>query len=88
MSVSIQEQKLNSILIYPNPTSGSINIDLGEILVNPAITLTNNLGQVVFTKNFDPTNFINIDTETPKRIYFSQIQTESGRIITRKIVKE
>jgi hypothetical protein len=88
LSVSIQEQKLNSILIYPNPTSGSINIDLGEILVNPAITLTNNLGQVVFTKNFDSTNFINIDTETPKEIYFSQIQTKSGRIITRKIVKE
>ena len=86
--VGIEENKLNSFLVYPNPTTGSINIDIEETLRNPTVTITNNLGQVVLTKNYNTTSFISLDIDAPKGIYFLQLQTESRKIITQKIVKE
>lgn len=86
--VSVEEQNLERFSIYPNPTSGSINIDLGENLTNPSIILTNSFGQVVLTKSFSTTDFISLDINSPKGIYFLQLQTESGEVITKKIVKE
>lgn len=86
--VSVKENNLINFSIYPNPTTGVINIDLGETLTNQIITLTNSLGQVVFSKRFGTTDFINLDIDTPKGIYFLQLQTEDGNVITKKIVKE
>ena len=78
----------NNIVIYPNPTTGSINIDLGETLTNLTATLTNSLGQVVLSKKHESIDFISVDINTPAGIYFLQLQTENGAVITRKILKE
>lgn len=83
------EQKYLSILsIYPNPTKESINIELGAILSDVKATLTNGLGQVIFTKEYPSTDFISLDINTTKGIYFLQLQTESVEVITKKIIKE
>jgi hypothetical protein len=87
-SVGINENYLTNFSIYPNPTTGSITIDLDEIKTNLEVTLTNNIGQVIFAKQFKSTNLINIDLNNLKGIYFLQLETENGEIITRKIVKE
>ena len=75
------------INIFPNPTTGSINIDLGEVKQDIKATLTNGLGQVVFSENYISTNFINLDIDAPKGIYFLQLESD-GEVITKKIIKE
>ncbi len=77
-----------SVSIFPNPTTESINIELGETLSNVKTTLTNSLGQVVIRKEFTTTDFISLDIDVPKGIYFLQLQTENREIITKKIVME
>ena len=77
----------NRIVFYPNPTTGSINIDLGETLMKSTITITNNLGQKILTKSFGTTDFIHLDFNAPQGIYFLQIQSGKGQVITKKIIK-
>jgi len=81
-------QQISKFTLYPNPTTGPINIDLEERLTNLKTTLTNSLGQVIVTKEYLSTDFIRLDIDEPKGIYFLQLQTENGAIITKKILKE
>ena len=87
-AVGIEKKYLSNLSIYPNPTKGSINIELGAILRDVKATLTNGLGQVIFTKEYTSTDFIRLDIDAPNGIYFLQLQTESGEVITKKIIKE
>jgi hypothetical protein len=75
------------IMFYPNPTKGIVTIDLGEVKQDVEATLTNSLGQIIVTENYSSTNFINIDIDTPKGIYFLQLEVD-GELITKKIIKE
>jgi hypothetical protein len=84
----MNENKLFNISLHPNPTSSSINIHLGAVLSNLDTTLTNSLGQVIISKEYSSTDFISLDIDGPKGIYFLQLQTENGEVITKKIVKE
>jgi hypothetical protein len=87
-TVSIDENSLLKTIIYPNPTSRSINIDLEEIKSNVNLRLTNALGQVELVENYKSTNHISFDLDKPKGIYFLQLKTSNGEVITRKIIKE
>jgi len=73
--------------IYPNPTTGDIFINLTEVKAQLKATLTNSLGQVVFSEKFESKNTIKLNIKTPKGIYFLQLETENGDIITKKIIK-
>ncbi len=85
--VGIQETNNLKASFYPNPTTGIINIDLGETKTNLMATLSNNLGQIIFRKKYQSVNYINFNIEAPKGIYFLQLETED-KIETLKILKE
>tara|TARA_B100000809_G_C15024478_1_gene489648 strand:- start:109 stop:1119 length:1011 start_codon:yes stop_codon:yes gene_type:complete len=85
--VGVDGISISNLSIYPNPTNGIISIDLGEVLTDISVTLTNSLGQVVLSENYASTSFINIDINAPKGIYFLQLET-NGEVITKKIIKE
>lgn len=87
IGVGIEENNLSNLSIYPNPTQGNITIDLGESTSNLKTTLINSLGQVIETKNYSSTNFIEMNINAPKGLYFLQIETDKGNVITKKIFK-
>ena len=80
----INEKNVN---VYPNPTTGKITLNLEE-KINIKATLMNSLGQTVFTNNYTSTNTIQLEIDGPKGIYFLQLESENGAIITKKILKE
>lgn len=86
--VGIEENTLSQLSIYPNPTIGSINIDLEETESNISLRLINALGQIVLTKNYTSTNHINFDIDAPKGLYFLQLETSNGKTQTLKVIKE
>ncbi len=86
-TVGIEENNLSNITLFPNPTTGAISIDLGELKTNLTTTLTNSLGQIIFTQQYETTDFINLNIADPKGIYFLQLESE-GEITTQKIVKK
>jgi Leucine-rich repeat (LRR) protein len=88
VATSINVASLSKLSLYPNPTNRNITLGFGEIQSNLNLSLTNALGQVVLTNNYTSTNFINFDIVAPKGVYFLQLETSNGKVMTRKIIKE
>lgn len=86
--VGMNEISYSTILLYPNPSNSNITIDLGEIKQKTKITLTNGIGQVLLTENYESTTLINLTIDAPKGIYFLQIETDNGESRTIKVLKE
>ncbi|MCK9255634.1 MAG: C25 family cysteine peptidase [Bacteroidales bacterium] len=76
------ESHTANINIYPNPSTGIINIENENIISN--ISVFNNIGQMLENKNYKDSN-ISIDLHNlPNGIYFIKI-TDDTKVITRKI---
>jgi Leucine-rich repeat (LRR) protein len=86
-AVGIKENNLSNLSLYPNPTTGKFTIDFGEIKTDINATLTNSLGQVILFLQFESTDFINLNIESPTGIYFLKLESD-GEVITKKIIKE
>lgn len=75
----------SNVLVYPNPTSGIINIiNNGEVAIKDVI-VTNSLGQVIDQTN--EKNKLNI-SNLPNGIYLVRIEDINGNRASYKIVKE
>ena len=85
--VGIDENASTPFNIYPNPTTGNISINLGKVQSKISATLTNYLGQVIFTKNYPSTDLINLEINGPSGMYFLRLESD-GKVITKKIVKK
>lgn len=85
--VGINENNLSNISIYPNPTSGNISINFGEVKQNLKATLTNSLGQVIFAQQFESTDHFKVDIDAPTGIYFLKIESSDGETKTIKVLK-
>ena len=76
------------IYLYPNPTSGEINIQLNNESRMKLITLTNVHGQLIFQKKLKGQQQFRSKIEQPFGIYFLTITEESDKTSTIKIVKK
>jgi hypothetical protein len=76
-----------AINIYPNPTTGIININFGQVLDQATLTLTNVLGQVVSSKTVG--NLVNtiFEINEPNGIYFLEIVSQNNEKKVFKIIK-
>jgi len=86
-SVGIEENSLSNLSLYPNPTTGNITIDLGEVKQDVKATLTNSIGQVVLTQNYVSTTYINLNLDCPNGLYFLTLAT-AREVISKKIIKQ
>lgn len=82
---------LNSLTVFPNPTSQNVRLNFS--LINNQkmqLVIANSLGQVITTQNMEKTageQTIDLDvTGFDKGIYFVRITTEDGLTATRKII--
>jgi len=75
----------DQFVVYPNPTSGIINIKSvnNESLNLKKLTLLNAIGQTVFSEtNVDKNSTIRLNlTHLPKGLYFLNILSEQGEVI-------
>lgn len=80
--LGVEESVANLFKIYPNPTTGLLNIKSNTSISE--ITVYNNLGQLFFTS--ENSDKINVSTLS-KGIYFVKISNDNGQIETKKIIK-
>jgi hypothetical protein len=78
--------RANDILVYPNPTSGSVNVYPAEALTGATITVRNGLGQIVPVSSANDNASITIDGSPG--IYFIEISKRNGETFRYKLVKE
>ncbi len=85
--VDIEEYSLpNSISIYPNPTTGEININAGN-LKSFDIKVFNEIGQMVYKKQDISSQYYSLNLNTSPGIYM--IEISSKEIVKRfKIIKQ
>lgn len=83
-SLSTADYQQNQALIYPNPVSSIINIDLGDSIATKVILFDMN-GKVMKTENSINITSLEI-SNLANGIYLLQITTDKG-ILSKKIVK-
>ncbi len=84
-----QIETAENITIYPNPTTSQLILNSGELIIKN-ICITNTLGQSVFNSTCNQSNSthrIDISQLAPN-IYFLNLTTEAGAVITKKIIKQ
>jgi hypothetical protein len=86
INVGINETKLSeTIKIYPNPTTSSLNIlDEQNDLSNSSIEISNSIGQTIFQMPFS--NAIDVST-LPEGCYFITITAKENQRLRSKFVK-
>ncbi len=75
--------------VYPNPTSGELNVEMNEIVSEMDIRVFNSLGQIAkyFNRDF-ATNKTRIDiSDLPSGIYTIEVMTEVGTGVQRVILE-
>jgi hypothetical protein len=85
----IKKNKLTKMLtLFPNPTSGNVNIELGQIFNEVTIKVINVTGQTLSTKSFKSTDKIDFDIEGTSGVYLLEITTDEGDFTTVKVLKK
>lgn len=82
------EANLNNVSIYPNPTSGIINIEVSNSPITE-ITLNSIDGKLVHFKKTSNVNYYSLDLSSyEKGIYLLNLKTLEGKFIIKKIIKQ
>lgn len=85
-TVSIGERQLNTMSVFPNPTTGTISVKLAEIHDFLNVRLISIDGKILDELEFSNTNSFVIHTYKPKGIYMLEIMNQQGKISRSRIV--
>jgi hypothetical protein len=86
-SVGIDEMGASNIEVYPNPTSGNVQIILGEAYQNTSVKLINALGQVILHKAYSSTDEITFEIEGASGVYFLEIESAEQVLGRVRVIK-
>jgi hypothetical protein len=85
-STSVSEHQSKGISVYPNPTTDNVVLDLSEYTYD--VVLVDMLGRTLSSfENLTGSNEIEL-SNLSNGIYFLRCTSESGDIITKKVVKK
>lgn len=83
--VSVDENDENNVMIYPNPTNGSLNVKVDGMC---RISVVNTLGQVVCHREVDADSEIVDLKQFGSGIYMIRVETQDGIVVRRITVTE
>ncbi len=88
-NVGLFEIGFNSNLrVYPNPTSGILNIELGDNCLGVTTSIYTVSGQLITRKNFENVSEIVLSFDGDPSVYMLKIETNNGQFAIIKIIKE
>lgn len=83
-----EENKLSGLTLYPNPSDGRFNIDLGKEYSDVTVQISNVFGQVISLKRYVSIRTIENEINYSRGIYFVKVNTDTGESTTLKIMKQ
>lgn len=84
----IRDENNPSIKVYPNPTNGTVTIDLGGQNPYTTITLRNVMGQIITNRNLGNKTVYDIEIEGNPGLYLLEVRTNDVRSAVFRIMKE
>lgn len=85
--LGIEDELLESMQLYPNPTSGQVNIHFTENAPKTQISVQNILGQTIYNQTFTNIQDIPLDIEGSAGMYFVTVTLQEGVSSTFKVLK-
>ena len=73
--------------VYPNPSTEIIHLSLNHEVHNVEVTLTDLLGKVHFSGNYNKLSNTEIEIQNPSGMYFLTLKT-ANRIYSKKLIKQ
>ncbi len=73
-TLSVVEKQLNKLTVSPNPSNGSLTINLGEYIGKIMVQLTDINGQLILSQTFENEQYLNLEFKASSGIYFLRIQ--------------
>ncbi|SCY56085.1 Por secretion system C-terminal sorting domain-containing protein [Flavobacterium caeni] len=73
--------------VYPNPSQRMLYVELGQPYDSTTINIINANGQRVWSKNYGPSQILEVDFESPAGVYFMQINAGQKRASV-KLIKQ
>lgn len=87
--LTIDDYHSPEVLIYPNPTTGEVLINMPKTEYNLKATIFNVLGETILVKEYDATNQFSIYVNAKSGIYFLKLESSSmNKIIVKKFIVE
>ena len=77
----------DDFMIYPNPTSGSFSIDIGDNHGDVSISIMDLTGKIIKSKQYNQSQLLNLSIEEPVGVYLLTIESR-GKRATIRLVKE
>lgn len=87
MNVGSENSFGNELLMYPNPTSENVRIDLGGQHQNVIVVVSNLLGQEIVHKTYPSTSQVDLHIEGSAGIYFVMISSNDKKASLKLIKK-
>lgn len=76
----IEEGTWSDLSVYPNPTDGTLNISLGHNIPEFTVELMNNLGQVVYRRQYTQSSLVSMEMNTAPGVYYLRISADGEQI--------
>ncbi len=86
-NIGLEELSENSITVFPNPTSGDIQLDLANNYDTISIRIINLNGQVIDQKDFFNQQTIELKLNGAPGFYFVEAVLNNQTVITKRIIK-
>lgn len=77
-----------SLIAWPNPTPGEINLSFSKKHKQVDIAVSNLVGQVIFTRKYEAEHSVDFKIESASGFYFVEIRTTDGKSAMLKVLKE
>ncbi len=85
--VSSNEIFITPIKVFPNPTVGQFQLDLGQFDTDISINITNTVGQLVQSHYFENHQFITLTLDQPNGVYFINVISDNKKAVL-KVFKQ
>jgi hypothetical protein len=82
-----QQQNIQ-LLAYPNPSLGSVMIELDNTYKDLTLIIQNNLGEEVYTENFSEVKNIAVDLPLAAGIYYISLKNGDNVLFGTKLIKQ
>jgi len=77
----------NELLVYPNPTSGSFSIDLGQQYQTIEISMTDINGKLIYRNTYNQSQLLTLEVNEPAGVYLFTVVSDDRNAVVR-IMKE
>ena len=77
-----------NFIAYPNPTTGKVEISLNKTYSNVMVKVTDVIGSVISTHQYQNASNLHLDVDALSGIYFIEIVTDGNEKTVLKLIKE